>query len=171
MGVSLSNFNDEAGQQQSHEYWIDQALAKANLAQESGEVPVGAVLIKNNQIVSTGFNQPIQNSDPSAHAEIQAIRAACNKLNNYRLPNTVLYVTLEPCAMCAGAIIQARIPLVVFGAFDPRAGACGSIANLLNHPKLNHRSTVIGGILEDKCSTILKQFFKLKRKNNEATCA
>ena len=136
-----------------------QALIQARCAAEQDEVPVGAVVVLNDEIIGTGRNQPLGTHDPTGHAEIVALRnAACN-LENYRLGGTTLYVTLEPCLMCAGAIIQARIERVVFGAFDKKAGAVGSTANLLQSPLANHQCRVTAGVLGDECAAVLEQFF------------
>lgn len=140
-----------------------QALDQAHNAWALGEVPVGAVLVKDGQIVATGFNQPIGTHDPTAHAEIMALRAAASILGNYRLPGCELYVTLEPCAMCAGAMMHARLARVVFGASDPKTGACGSIVNLFSQEQLNHHTEVTGGVLIDECSAMLKDFFAARR--------
>jgi tRNA(adenine34) deaminase len=145
-------------------HWMQYALDLAHQAQAQGEVPVGAVLVKDQEILGVGFNCPIATHDPTSHAEIQAIRAASKLLNNYRLPETTLYVTLEPCAMCAGAIVHARIARVVFGASDPRAGGAGSVFNILQHPLLNHRPNVTSGVMAAECSQLLVDFFKLRRK-------
>lgn len=139
------------------------ALSLADKAEAMGEVPVGAVLVKDDEIVGEGWNQPITLHDPSAHAEVMAIRAAGNSLENYRLPNTTLYVTLEPCAMCAGLMIHSRIQRVVFGAFDPKTGAAGSVFDTLIDQRHNHSIEVVGGILETECSNHLKAFFKKRR--------
>ncbi len=144
-------------------HWMRKALELAKLAEEKGEVPVGALIVRDNQVIGQGYNQPIATHDPSAHAEIQAIRQACLHAKNYRLTNTTMYVTLEPCAMCAGAIIHARITRVVFGATDPRTGAAGSVFNILQEPLLNHRCQVSAGIEKEACAHILKNFFKNKR--------
>ncbi len=144
-------------------YWMHRAIEMAKIGQSKGEVPVGAVLVKDQEALALGFNQPIQNQDPTHHAEMQVIRQAAQKIDNYRILDSTLYVTLEPCSMCAGAIIQARIARVVFGAFEPKAGACGSVMNILAHPKLNHHPIVQGGMLEQPCANLLKEFFKLKR--------
>lgn len=143
--------------------WMQRALELAREAEQVGEVPVGAVLVKDDEIIGEGFNSPITNHDPSAHAEIQALRAAGLLQQNYRLPNTTLYVTLEPCCMCAGAIIQARIERLVFATSDPKTGAAGSVFNLLNSDQLNHKVTVTGGVMEAEASTLLTEFFKAKR--------
>lgn len=128
-----------------------------------GEVPVGAVLVLNNECVAEAWNQPIAAHDPAAHAEMLALRQAGQKLGNYRLNDTTLYVTLEPCAMCAGAIIHARVARVVFGATDPRAGAGGSVFQILDSDKLNHRVRITSGVLETACTEILQDFFQKKR--------
>ena len=139
------------------------ALALARRAALAGEVPVGALLTRDDAIVGEGWNHPVGSADPTAHAEIVAIRAASAQLRNYRLPGTTLYVTLEPCAMCAGAIVQARIARVVFGAHDPRTGAAGSVLNVLDHPILNHRAALTGGVEAEACAMLLTDFFKARR--------
>jgi len=141
------------------ERWMRQALAQAERAADGNEVPVGAVVVLNNEIIGTGHNQPLRAHDPTAHAEIIALRDAGRCLRNYRLGGTTLYVTLEPCLMCAGAIIQARVQRVVFGAFDEKAGAAGSTANLLQSPLLNHQCELTGGVMKDECAAVLEQFF------------
>jgi tRNA(adenine34) deaminase len=149
-------------------YWMSKAYELAQQAAEQGEVPVGAVLVNTeNQCIGEGCNQPITGHDPTAHAEIVAIRNAANLLGNYRLPGTTLYVTLEPCPMCAGAIIHARISRVVIATPDPRSGSAGSVYNLLDSMQLNHRATVTTGVLQHECSTLLKSFFLDKRENSE----
>jgi tRNA(adenine34) deaminase len=149
--------------------WMKHALALAARAEEEGEVPVGAVLIKDDQIIGEGWNQPISHNDPTAHAEIQAIRDACQKLNNYRLPGTTLYLTLEPCIMCAGAIVHARISRIVIAANEPKSGAAGSCINIFDIEQLNHKVIVDNGLLTEQSSDLLKNFFKLRRKkrNND----
>jgi len=142
---------------------MQHALKLAQRSQDEGEVPVGAVIIKDNQLIAEGWNQPINKHDATAHAEIMAIRAAGKALKNYRIPNTTLYVTLEPCTMCAGAIIHARIANVVFGTTDPRTGSAGSAVNVFAGDYHNHRVAVSGGIIQAECSQILKDFFKAKR--------
>jgi len=139
------------------------ALQLAQQAELQGEVPVGAVLVKDDRIIAQGFNYSIAGCDPTAHAEIQAIRNAATYIGNYRLLDTTLYVTLEPCAMCAGAIVQARIKHVVFGARDPKAGACGSVFNILGSPFLNHRPSIESGVLAQECGKILSDFFRERR--------
>lgn len=141
------------------------ALAQAQAAAAAGEVPVGAVVVKGGQIIATGRNAPIAGHDPTAHAEVVALRAAAQLLGNYRLDGCTLYVTLEPCAMCSGAMLHARVDRVVFGAPDPRTGAAGSVLNLFGHPQLNHQTQVTGGVLADECSRLLKDFFKPRRLN------
>ncbi|MGR6034990.1 MAG: tRNA adenosine(34) deaminase TadA [Candidatus Nitrosoglobus sp.] len=143
--------------------WMHHALALARHAEEEGEVPVGAVLVQNGEVIGEGWNCPIAANDPTAHAEIQAIRAASHYLNNYRLVGTTLYVTLEPCAMCAGAIIQARVRRVVFGAFDPKGGAAGSVLNVLPGDRLNHKVESQGGVLAESCGMIISAFFRARR--------
>ncbi|MGH8121014.1 MAG: tRNA adenosine(34) deaminase TadA [Gammaproteobacteria bacterium] len=144
--------------------WMQRALELARHAEALGEVPVGAVLVSNNECVAEAWNRPIAAHDPSAHAEILALRQAGNKLGNYRLNDTTLYVTLEPCAMCAGAIIHARIAKVVYGAKDPRSGAGGSVFQILDSDKLNHRVQITGSVLEAACTELLQDFFRKKRK-------
>lgn len=139
------------------------ALERAVAAQASGEVPVGAVLVKGNDIIATGANKPIATHDPTAHAEIEALRAGGRALNSYRLTDTTLYVTLEPCVMCASAIVHARVKRLVFGAWDPRAGAAGSIVDVFALEGLNHRVDVFGGVLMEECGAVLKKFFGEKR--------
>lgn len=150
---------------QKDEFWMRQALGLAKQAEHAGEVPVGAILVFNNQVIGEGANSPIQHHDPSAHAEIIALRQGALALQNYRLPNTTLYITLEPCAMCAGAIIQARVQRVVFGAVDAKTGAAGSVFNILQHDKLNHRVELSSGILANECSQLLSDFFRKKRQS------
>jgi len=143
--------------------WMRHALTLAERARDKGEVPVGAVLVKDDAILGEGFNAPISQHDASAHAELQAIRQACAQTQNYRLPNTTLYVTLEPCAMCAGAIIHARIARVVIGAKEPRAGAAGSVFNVLENQQLNHRCKTEFGLFSEDSAALLKNFFKIRR--------
>ena len=145
-------------------HWMRHAIELARQGQESGEVPVGAVIVKDDQIVGEGWNQPIGQHDPSAHAEMVALRQAGKTLNNYRLLATTLYVTLEPCVMCAGAIIHARVGRVVYGANDPKAGAAGSVVDIFANPRINHHVTVEGGLLATECGDLLTQFFKAKRR-------
>jgi tRNA(adenine34) deaminase len=139
------------------------ALAQAREATLGGEVPVGAVLFQDGRLLAAGQNRVLRDSDPTAHAEIVALRAAGIELGNYRLPGCTLYCTLEPCAMCAGAMIHARLERVVFAAMDPKAGAAGSVLSVLNHPQLNHRMTVESGLLADASSALLREFFAARR--------
>ena len=139
------------------------ALTAAAEAGARGEVPVGAVVVTDGVVIGQGFNAPIAAHDPSAHAEIAALRDAAARLGNYRLPGCDLYVTLEPCAMCAGAIMQARIRRLVFGAADPKTGACGGVVNLFAEPRLNHHTLVTGGVLAEECGALLRQFFAGRR--------
>ena len=152
--------DDSARQDES---FMRQALREAKRALEEEEVPVGAVVVREGRIVARAHNRPIHLKDPSAHAEILALRRAARKLGNYRLPGCTLYVTIEPCAMCAGAIVQGRLRRVVFGASDPKAGASGSALTVLNHPKLNHQAEVSGGLLADDCGAVLREFFRRRR--------
>ncbi len=152
--------------QEDDAYWMRQALAAARLAGERGEVPVGAVIVRNGQLIASGGNSPIEGHDPTAHAEIAALRAAAQSQGNYRLDDCELYVTLEPCAMCAGAMMHARLKRVVYGAPEPRTGAAGSVLNLFGHPQLNHQTALSGGVLADECSTLLRDFFKQRRGGN-----
>lgn len=140
------------------------ALEAAGRAQALGEVPVGAVLVKNGEVIATGFNQPIGSHDPTHHAEIAALRAGAELLGNYRLPGCTLYVTLEPCVMCAGAMMHARLSRVVFGAADPKTGACGSVVNLFAEDRLNHHADLTGGVLATECGTMLSNFFAERRR-------
>jgi len=147
------------------EYWMRIAIEEANLAMAENEIPVGAVLVQNDILIAQAHNQPINKNDPTAHAEIQVLRKAGNQQKNYRLVGSTLYVTLEPCAMCFGAIIHARIEMLVFGAYDKNTGTCGSVMNLNNAKIFNHKIKISGGILENDCSKILKYFFQNRRKN------
>ncbi len=145
-------------------HWMQHALELARQAETEDEVPVGAVLIESNgELLAEGWNGPIGASDPTAHAEIRTLRAAAEKVGNYRLPGTTLYVTLEPCPMCAGAIVHARVARVVFGAPDPRTGAAGSVFNLLQSDALNHRAEVTGGVLAEESAQLLREFFRNRR--------
>src|ERR1700761_8802798 len=139
------------------------ALGEARSAAEAGEVPIGAVIAHEGKLIAHGQNRVLRDNDPTAHAEIVALRKAAHALDNYRLKGCTLYVTLEPCAMCAGAMIHARIDKLVFAADDPKAGACGSVLSVLNHPKLNHRMTVEQGILADEAGDLLRSFFRERR--------
>ena len=139
------------------------ALEQARLAWAEGEVPVGAVVVKDGEVISVGYNRPIGGHDPTAHAEIVALRAAAEKLGNYRLPGCELYVTLEPCIMCSGAMMHARLARVVYAATDPKTGACGSVVNLFGEDKLNHHTGVVGGVMAEQASGLLKAFFAERR--------
>ena len=143
--------------------YMRQAISQAHNAWALGEVPVGALVVKDGVVIATGFNQPIGTHDPTAHAEIMALRAAASILGNYRLPGCELYVTLEPWAMCAGAMMHARLARVVFGASDPKTGSCGSIVNLFDQEKLNHHTELVGGVMAEECSKLLKEFFADRR--------
>ena len=159
MGINLiSHADDEA--------WMGLALSLAQQAASLGEVPVGAVLVKDGEVVGQGYNRPISTNDPTAHAEIAALRDAGQRLGNYRLPGTTLYVTLEPCTMCAGALIHARIERLVFGAFEPKAGVVCSQNKLLQADYLNHNIDVTAGVLSDECSNIVSEFFSQRRKKS-----
>jgi tRNA(Arg) A34 adenosine deaminase TadA len=142
---------------------LQAAIAEANDAEANGEVPVGAVIVHKNKIIGRGQNRVLRNSDPTAHAEIVALRQAGLALKNYRLEDCTLYATLEPCAMCAGAILHARITRLVYAAPDPKAGACGSVLAVMNHPQLNHKVEVTTGLLADECGTLLTNFFRKRR--------
>lgn len=144
-------------------YFMSHALELARMAEAAGEVPVGAVIVKDNQIIAEGWNRPISLHDPSAHAEMLAMRAAAQTLANYRLLDTTLYVTLEPCAMCAGTMVHARVKRLVYAATDPRAGAAGTIFNITQHEALNHRLDVTGGVMAEECGLLLRSFFQAKR--------
>jgi tRNA(adenine34) deaminase len=147
----------------SDETWMRRALALAHRAREEGEVPVGALVVLDERVVGEGWNRPISASDATSHAETEAIRAACREMRNYRLAGATLYVTLEPCAMCIGAIFHARIARVVFGAPDPKTGAAGSVTNLFAEPKLNHHAVVEGGLLAQESAELLRTFFAERR--------
>jgi tRNA(adenine34) deaminase len=139
------------------------AIEQAQLAAQAGEVPVGAVLVRDSQVISKAFNKPIANHDPSAHAEMLALREAALVEENYRIPGSTLYVTLEPCAMCSGAILHARIDRVVYGAPDPKTGAAGSVLDLFSSKQINHQTSVEGGIMSEECGQLLRDFFKGRR--------
>jgi tRNA(adenine34) deaminase len=145
------------------EKWMSLALEQARKAEEEGEVPVGAVLVKDGLLIAKAYNQPLSTSDPTAHAEIQLLRAAGKKLKNYRLTGTSLYVTLEPCAMCLGALMHARVEHVVFGAYDPKTGVCGSSENLINAKCFNHKINLASGVMENESKQLLKDFFNSRR--------
>jgi tRNA(adenine34) deaminase len=148
---------------ESDEHYMDLALAEAKKAETAGEVPVGAVIVSGGNVISRAFNQPISANDPTAHAEIIALREAARHQRNYRLSKATMYCTVEPCMMCAGAMIHARIDRLVFATPDPKAGSAGSIYNVLTDPRLNHRVDVISGIREDECAALLREFFARRR--------
>ena len=147
----------------SDEAWMEEALALARDAAARGEVPVGALVVRDDAILGRGGNAPISHADPTAHAEIAALRDAARAAGNYRLPGCDLYVTLEPCAMCAGAIFHARIARVVYGARDPKGGACGSVVDLFGERRINHHATATGGVRADECGRLLSEFFAARR--------
>jgi tRNA(adenine34) deaminase len=149
----------------SDEYWMQKALELARKAEAEDEVPVGAVIVMDNRLIAEGYNQPIQHHDPSAHAEMAALRNAGRALANYRLTNTTLYVTLEPCSMCVGAMIHARVKRLVFGAADPKTGAAGTAINLIDADLHNHRIDVQAGVLESECRQLLQAFFRKRRQS------
>jgi tRNA(Arg) A34 adenosine deaminase TadA len=148
--------------------YLQAAIAEANDAEANGEVPVGAVVVYENKIIGRGQNRVLRDSDPTAHAEIVALRQAGRHLRNYRLEDCALYATLEPCAMCAGAILHARIQRLVYAAPDPKAGACGSILSVMNHPQLNHKVEITNGLLADECGTLLTNFFRKRRQEKSS---
>ena len=149
--------------EQVDRHWMQQALALSENAETLGEVPVGAIVVANGEIIGKGWNTPISGHDPSAHAEMNALRQAALYRQNYRVIDATLYVTLEPCPMCAGLLVHARISRVVFGAFDEKTGAAGSVMNLLQHESLNHKVEITGGVLGDECGQRLSDFFKRRR--------
>ncbi len=158
-----SNENEIADDLEPHQHFMRMALREAEAAAEEDEVPVGAVIVHEGRVIGAAHNQRIQLRDPTAHAEMLAITQAAEAIGDWRLENCLLFVTLEPCPMCAGAIVQARIPFVVFGASDPKAGAVHSLYQMLNDERLNHRCEVMGGVLAEECGLILTEFFKRKR--------
>lgn len=155
--------NAMSPEHRDNNHWMQHAIELAKRAEQEGEVPVGAIVVQDDEIIGEGWNRPIASGDPTGHAEIIALRSAASLINNYRLTGADLYVTLEPCVMCAGAIIHARISRVIFGAFDPKAGAAGSLFSVLGTDKLNHRVTVTSGVMAEECATILQEFFRKKR--------
>jgi len=146
------------------ETFMREALGLARQAAEAGEVPVGAVVVKDDAVVGRGYNRPVAGLDPTAHAEVMALRDAAERIGNYRLADCVIYVTLEPCAMCAGAIMNARVRLVVYGAADPKSGACGSVVDLFAENRLNHHATVVGGVMAEEAAKLLQDFFSARRR-------
>ncbi len=143
--------------------FMHSAIAQAQAAEAAGEVPIGAVIVREGTIITTGNNRVLRDHDPSAHAEIIALRAAGKLLGNYRLEGCDLYTTLEPCAMCAGAILHARIRRLIYAAPDPKAGACGSVLTVMNHPQLNHKLELVTGVLSEECAALLQHFFRARR--------
>ncbi|EKN4712020.1 tRNA adenosine(34) deaminase TadA [Yersinia enterocolitica] len=152
----------------SDEYWMQRALALALRAQAEGEVPVGAILVLDNQVIGEGWNRPIRDNDPTAHAEIMALRQGGQVVQNYRLIDATLYVTLEPCVMCAGAMVHSRIRRLVYGANDLKTGAAGSLVDILRHPGMNHQIEITAGVLADACAHQLSAFFRLRREQQKA---
>ena len=166
MGMKDSRQTPAVSSQQSSDddqRFMREALALAGQAAAAGEVPIGAVVVKNGAVIGQGYNRPISAHDPTAHAEVIAMRSAAAALANYRLTDCSLYVTLEPCAMCAGAIMHARIGRLIYGAMDPKSGACGSVVNLFAENRLNHHATVTGGVLADEAARLLQGFFVARR--------
>ena len=161
--VWSDEMSDEHHTQARDEFFMRHALACAQQAYDAGEVPVGAVVVHQNRVIASGYNHPIGLNDPTAHAEVQALRAAAQILQNYRMPECELYVTLEPCLMCTGAMFHARLARVVFGASDYKTGVAGSVMNVYTHEQLNHHATVVGGVLEEETREILQRFFKEQR--------
>ena len=161
--VWSDEMSDEHHTQARDEFFMRHALACAQQAYDAGEVPVGAVVVHQNRVIASGYNHPIGLNDPTAHAEVQALRAAAQILQNYRMPECELYVTLEPCLMCSGAMFHARLARVVFGASDYKTGVAGSVMNVYTHEQLNHHATVVGGVLEEETREILQRFFKEQR--------
>ncbi|KWX79389.1 tRNA(adenine34) deaminase [Paenibacillus jilunlii] len=166
--MSLNSINDELSSEELavHEYWMKEAIAEARKAEALGEVPIGAVVVRNGQIIGRGYNLRETTMDSTAHAEMVAIREASVLLGSWRLLDCHLYVTLEPCPMCAGAMVQSRVPLTVFGTPDPKAGCAGTLMNLLEEPRFNHRTEVIQGILQQECAELLTTFFRQLRKKS-----
>ena len=152
-------------EKRNHTYWMDLALREAEAAFDRGEVPVGAIVVKDGVVIGKGSNQTEMLEDPTAHAEMIALTAAASTLGSRRLEGCTMYVTLEPCPMCAGAIVLARIPILVFGAYDPKAGACTTLYTITNDTRLNHRVHTVGGVGQEKCGDLLRRFFLSKRKN------
>ncbi|WP_218354786.1 tRNA adenosine(34) deaminase TadA [Alteromonas lipotrueiana] len=166
--MNSSNSPTEAVIDHSDEHWMQLAIERARRAEALGEVPVGAIVVLNGKIIGEGWNTPITDHDPSAHAELQAIRMAAKAVQNYRIVDATLYVTLEPCPMCAGAIVHSRLKRVVFGAYDLKTGAAGSALQLLNHSQLNHQPGLCGGILKEACAEVISHFFARRRAEKKA---
>ncbi len=164
MGIINPAMEIEVAAATTDEAWMQCALDLARAAEAAGEVPVGAVLVRDDQVIGTGANAPIGSCDPTAHAEIQALRAAGRTTGNYRLTGSTLYVTMEPCPMCAGALVNARVSRLVYGAPDPRVGAAGTVFNIVRAPEVNHRVEVTAGVLESACRELLQVFFRQKRR-------
>jgi len=156
---------------ETDERWMRAALAEALRAREAGEVPVGAVVVAGGEVVGRGYNQPISSHDPTAHAEVVALRDAAGRLGNYRLPGATLYVTVEPCVMCAGAILHARVARVVYGAREYKTGAHGSIVDVFAEPRLNHHCEISGGVLADACAALITEFFESRRRQRKRETA
>jgi tRNA(adenine34) deaminase len=148
----------------SDDHFMREALELARRAADAGEVPVGAVIVRNGAIVGRGYNQPVSGNDPTAHAEVMALRDAAERIGNYRLAECEMFVTLEPCAMCAGAIMHARLSRVVYGAADPKSGACGSVVDLFAEGRLNHHAAIVGGVMAEEAGAMLRDFFAVRRK-------
>ena len=165
--MSQENFINETVTQEDLT-WMKHTLTLADKAELMGEVPVGACVVLNGELIGEGYNTPISDNDPSAHAELRAVKDAASKVQNYRLIDATLYVTLEPCSMCAGMLVHARVKRVVFGAKDAKTGAAGSVMNLLQHPALNHQVEIVSGILADECANKLSDFFRKRRKEIKA---
>ena len=161
--VWSDEMSDEHHTQARDEFFMRHALACAQQAYDAGEVPVGAVVVHQNRVIASGYNHPIGLNDPTAHAEVQELRAAAQILQNYRMPECELYVTLEPCLMCSGAMFHARLARVVFGASDYKTGVAGSVMNVYTHEQLNHHATVVGGVLEEEAREVLQRFFRERR--------
>ncbi len=154
-------------QQLNDEYWMQLALQQAEKAAAMGEVPVGAVVVRDGEVIGEGYNQPISSHDPSAHAEVLALRDAAQRVGNYRLPNSTLYVTIEPCTMCAGTMIHARIGRLVYGATEPKAGMVESNPNIFQQPCYNHQLELRGGVLAQQCSEVISSFFRRRREEKK----
>ncbi|WP_440837872.1 tRNA adenosine(34) deaminase TadA [Paenibacillus sp. 22594] len=166
--MSLNRINNELSSEEMavHEYWMREAIAEARKAEALGEVPIGAVIVRHGEIIGRGYNLRETTMDSTAHAEMVAIREASALLNSWRLLDCQLYVTLEPCPMCAGAMVQSRVPRTVYGTTDPKAGCAGTLMNLLEEPRFNHRTEVIQGILQQECAELLTTFFRRLRKKS-----
>ena len=158
---------DQPDAQPEHETWMRLAFRQAQLAFDAGEVPVGAVIVSDQQVIGAGYNHPIQAGDPTAHAEIVAVRAAAETVDNYRLTEATVYVTVEPCLMCAGALIHARVKTLVYGTREPKAGAVRSAMRVLEHPSLNHRIEIVEGVLADESRELMQRFFRARRESSD----